>query len=228
APAPAPVPTPSQVFPPPQQPPTSGGAQDGPNGFPENTPLAEMTDRQQANYHKHHSRRWQARAEERSDYDDLKAKAARLAELEAQSMTDTQKAVADAEQRGRVAALAEAGGRLATSALHTSLTLTQRLTAEQIDALLAPLDPKAFLTADGMAVDTGKVAAYVNVVAAQPASPAAPPAAPAVVTPPALQPVTGQGQVVPDMGQGTRTAPKAGGLEAGRLMAQQMFGKRTA
>lgn len=211
------TPTPAQVFPP-QQPatqPTASARPAGEHGFPENTPLAEMTDREQANYHKYHSRRWQARAEERADYDDLKAKAARLAEIEQQNMTDTQRAVAEAEQRGRAAALADAGSRIVDTMFRAALH--GRRSDTEISDLLIGLDRSSFLTADGLGVDTDKVTRYVNVVAPAPVAPAPTP-------PAAVVPVTGAPQPRPDMGQGTRSGVKPGGLEAGRLIAQQRFG----
>ncbi|MEU0078557.1 hypothetical protein ABZY58_11725 [Micromonospora tulbaghiae] len=227
----APVPTPAQVFPP-QQPQTAAHP-DGPNGFPENTPLVEMTDKQQANYYKYHSRKHEEVAKARADYDDLKAKAAEFDKLQAAQMSEQQRLVAEAEQRTRSTVLAEVGPKAAEAALRTALHIGKGLGKAEIDAIVGPLNCNYFLADDGLTVDADKVTTYLATIAAPasatPTPPAVPaavpqPAAPAAVPPPAAPPATGEQQPRPDMGQGNRNAPVSGGLEAGRAIARSMFG----
>lgn len=199
----------------------------GPNGYPENTPLASMSDAQQAAYWRHHSRQHEERWKAMGDYDDLKARSAKLTELETANMTDQQKAVAEAELRGRQAALKEAGAKLVDQFFRA--VLHERKTPDEIAALTAPLDRAQFLTADGLGVDTDKVTAFANAVAPPPAStqpaPSAQPPAGQQGQPP-TQPATGTlPRKIPDMGQGPSDTPKPSGLEAGRLIAQARFGK---
>lgn len=222
-----PVPTPSQVFPPQQ--PTPAARPVGEHGYPENTPLAEMTVDQREAYWKRQARQHENTVKSRADYDDLKAKAAEFDKLQAANQTETQRAVAEAEQRGRSDALTQAGAKIAESALRASLKLAKGMDDAEIDRIVGPLNCNYFLAGDGLSVDTDKVTAYLNTVApAAPVAPALVPAAPAAVPPAPAQPATGAQQPRPDMGQGNRNAPKPSGLEAGRLLAQQRFGKQSA
>src|SRR5215218_296038 len=68
-------------------PPPAPAPPDPAGGFPADTPVTEMTTEQQAAYWKHQSRKHEERARSREDYDDLKAKAAKLEKLERQSLT---------------------------------------------------------------------------------------------------------------------------------------------
>jgi hypothetical protein len=198
-------------------------AANGPNGYPENTPLAEMTIEQQLAYWKHHARQHEARWKSMSDYEQIKAK---LAEIEAANMTEQQKAVAEAEKRGRQAALEEAGSKLVEQFFRA--VLTNRKTEDEIQAIVGPLDKSSFLTADGLSVDTDKVVAFANVVAPpQPAQPApAPSSTPAAPGAPAT-PATGTTRKVPDMGQGPTDPVKPTGLAAGKAIAEARYGKKT-
>lgn len=76
--------------------PDSGGKPGGDTppddkGFPESTPLAQMTAEQREAYWKHQARKHEQRARERADYDDLKAKAAKLDEIEAANKSELEK-----------------------------------------------------------------------------------------------------------------------------------------
>ena len=197
----------------------------GEHGFPENTPLSQMTAEQQAAYWRYHARKWEARANATKDYEQVKKQ---LADLQAATMTEQQRAIAEAEERGRRAALAEAGSALVEQFMRAALA--GRKTEAEITALIGPLDRNYFLSADGLSVDTGKVTAWAESVApSTPATaPAAPPAPAAPLagqsTPAAGQPGTGSLARPLDMGQGVRTTPKPSGLAAGAAIARERFG----
>lgn len=168
-----------------------GGQQQEDRGYPADTPVAEMTEAQQAAYWKYHSRHWQARAEGRKDYDQIKNE---RDQLKAQTQTAEEKAIEDARAEGRAEALKEYAPRVARGTLISALA-TRGMKREEIDAQLEFVDLSKFVTADGE-TDADKVEAYVQGVA----------------------PSTGQ--TWPDMGAGRRGDPggrKAGGsVQAGR------------
>lgn len=133
--------------------------------------------------------KWKAQA--RKNEERAKANAAAAKELEAlraSTMSDTEKAIAEAEARGRSAATAE----LATELVDASLEAKSagRLTPEQLAVLTSGLDRAKFLGDDGR-VDHESISAFVDGIA--PAqnteqAPATPPGFPAP----------------PDLGQGAR------------------------
>lgn len=218
-------------------PPAAGepdGISDG-NGkeYPEGKPLAEMTDAEQAKYYKWYSRQWESRAKGRSDYDQLKEKAAQFDQLSAANATEVEQRIAAARSEGFNQA-AQAAAVVLVDA-HVRAGLQSRLQPHQVEALAGNLNHQHFLSADGRTVDAAKVSAFVDTVAPAPASPADPavpaataPAAPAV--PGALptgvpnplqsgQPATGLPR--PDLGQGAQTAAPLDKLALGRQIAQQ-------
>lgn len=163
-------------------------------GFPDNTPLEQMTDKQQAAYWKHYSRQHEAVAKSRGDYDAIKAKADEYDKQQAANATEHQKAVKAAEDAARAEERNKALPLLV--AAEFKIAAAGRLTTEQVDAILAPLDTKHFLDATG-AVDTVKVATYVNQVAPQ---------------------KPGQPPRFPDLGQGHRPGQAGTSVAAGRAM----------
>lgn len=75
-----------------------------------------------------------------ADYGDLKKRAAA-------AMTDQEKAVAEAEQRGRAAALGETGSRLVRAEFRAAAAA--RVDRETLDAYLEDADLRKFLREDG-------------------------------------------------------------------------------
>jgi hypothetical protein len=236
APVPAPVPQPPPT---PPQPTTTPPPGDTDRGYPQDTPLEQMTAEQREAYWRHHSRKWEKIAKDRNDYDTLRAAAEELNTLKAANATDQEKAVAAA----RAAGYAEASGRAAVILVdaHVRAGLSSRMTPDRIEAFVGHLDHKHFLGADGVSVDAEKVAAFVNAVAPPPSGAVtAPPGmtvvggvaypvaaqAPAATAPYAapLQPGTGLPRALPDLGQGSTTAAKPSGLAAGKAIAAQRFG----
>lgn len=213
---------------PPAQPPATG-EQD--RGYPQGTPLEQMTAEQREAYWKHHARQWENRAKERGDYDSVKEKAAQYDQLIASQATEQEKAIAAARAEGERLATARAAVVLVDA--HVRAGLQQRLQPHQVEALASNLNHQHFLGSDGLTVDAAKVAQFVDTVAPQaqiqqpavtaPAAPAVPGGLP-VGVPTAFgqpqQPVTGLPRALPDLGQGTQTAAPLDKLEAGRQQAR--------
>lgn len=123
-------------------------------GFPENTPIAEMNDKQQAAYWKYQARKHEDTSKARADYE---AVVAERDKLKAATQTDAEKAVDEAKATARKEALLEAAPKLVAAEFKAELKGSR--TPEQIAALLEPLDLTRFLTATGE-VDTDKVSQY--------------------------------------------------------------------
>jgi hypothetical protein len=134
----------------------------GDTGFPADTPVAEMTDAQQAAYWKHQSRKHENTAKARGDYDTLKAKAAKADELEAANATEQEKAVTAARKEAE----AETRKALAPGLVRAEFRAAAKgvLSDEQRDALLEDLDLSKYLTDKGE-VDEAKVANKVKAFA---------------------------------------------------------------
>lgn len=136
----------------------------GPNGFPEATPVKDMTAEHQAAYWKHHARQHEAKAKARDDYDAIKAE---LDTLKAATLTDAEKAVEEA----RTAARAE-GERAATDKYAAALVKAKiegalagkQFPADQIGGHVEFLDASKFLAANGE-VDADKVQQYIDSIA---------------------------------------------------------------
>lgn len=178
--------------------PAAVAAPDTPDrGFPANTPVADMTAEQQVAYYKHQSRRHEERAKGRDDYDQVKAE---LATLKASSMSEQEKAVAEAKAAGRSEALTEANHGAAQAILRATLAARGK-SAEDIQDIVGAVNPAAFMGKDGV-LDTDKVATYAGKIAGP----------------------VGAG-VGPDMGQGRRVTAKVSGREQGLAEAEKRFGK---
>lgn len=179
----------------------NGDAGDAPNGFPEKTPLADMTTEQQVSYWKHQARKHEDRNRGTADYDAIKAE---RDELKTRTQTDAERVLEDArKEAGEVArkeARAEALPRVVRAEFKAAAA--GRIPADRLDTVLEPLDLTKFLTADGSEVDTDKVTRYVEGLA--PAG----------------------GQKWPDMGQGRRDSTKATGVGAGRALYEDRHTKK--
>jgi hypothetical protein len=182
----------------------SGGDGGSDKGFPEQTPVAEMTAEQQAAYWKYQSRRHEATAKSRADYDELKGKAEEADRLRQERETENEKAVREAREAGE----AEAAKKLAPMLVQQAFRAEAKgvLTDDQRDALLEDLDLTKYLTDTGE-VDTDKV--NKKVAAFAPADGG------------------GNGSGKPGTGgQGRRKETKTSAREAGRAEAQRRFGDR--
>lgn len=197
APAPAPVPPAPAPAPAPVPAPAPAPAPPANDGYPANTPIQQMTDAQQAAYWKHYARQHETTANSRGDYDTLKAKAEEFDRQQAANATEAQKAVAEAArvatEKAREAYLPQ------LVAAKFEVAVGSRLTAEQLAAVLEPLDLSKFVDASGN-VDAVKVATFAaNIGGQQQQTPGAP-------------------GVFPDLGQGPRGGGKPKGVSAGEQM----------
>lgn len=179
-----------------EQPPAGGEDR----GFPANTPVVEMTPEQQVAYWRTQARKHEDRVKERSDYDDLKAKAEELEQLRAASMTEQEKALAEAVEKARTEARAEAVRELGATTVTTlfkSALEGRGKTAEQVEVLMKHFNAESFIV-DGQA-DTKTILSLADSIAG---------------------PVTGGGKGSgPDFGQGNRGQHgKASGVNAGAEM----------
>lgn len=231
---PAPVPQPpapaaaAPATPPPAQQPATGG--DADRGYPQGTPLEQMTADQREAYWKFHARQWEGRAKEKNDYDALKEKAGQYDQLVASQASQTEQQITAARAEGYQQAAAKAAVVLVDA--HIRAGLGGRLGPDQVEVLASNLNHQHFLGPDGLSVDAAKVATFIATVAPQAAPAAMAPAAPAV--PGALptgvptpqqfqQPATGLPRALPDLGQGAQTTAPLDKLEAGRQQARQFL-----
>lgn len=111
--------------------------------------------------------KWQALARKNEERAKANAKAAaELEQVRLQSMTETEKAVAQARNEGRLEALTEVGGRLAAAEIRVAAA--GRLSDEQLDALLEVTNLAVFISETGD-VDRTKVQRFVDGIAPMPA-----------------------------------------------------------
>jgi hypothetical protein len=178
------VPAPPGQFPqtpPPQTPGTGNGA----DGYPENTPVQQMNAEQQAAYWRHYARRNEDRLKQMGDYAQLKEQAEAYQKYLLDSQTEQQKAIAEAEQRGRKTALAEAGGHMVEAYVRASAA--GRMSEEQVSTLLQGLDRNRFVNPATGQVDAQMVQGYISMLAPAPMVPGYPGGVmpPGVLYPPA-------------------------------------------
>lgn len=138
----------------------ASGSGDDQNGFPANTPVAEMEPAQQTAYWKHQARKHQSRADARKDYDQIKTE---RDTLRSQGQTPADKALEDARAEARKTAIQELGER-AVDIHVNALAAAGRMTEDAAEVILDGLDRKKYLTADGE-LDHAKLSKYLDIVA---------------------------------------------------------------
>lgn len=142
----------------------SAGSTD--KGYPENTPVAEMTLEQQVAYYKTTSRKHEDRVKAigltPEQVKELRDKATRHDALERELMSDKDKAVAEARDTAKAEARAELIPSLVSAEFRAAAG--DRIEADRMATILEPLDLSKFVTDSGV-VDTAKVAAFVDGVA---------------------------------------------------------------
>jgi hypothetical protein len=153
-----------------------------------------MTLEQQVAYWKHYSRQHETVAKSRADYDAIKAKADEFDKHQAANATEHEKAVKAAADAARAAEREALVPHLV--AAEFKVAAAGRISAEQIEKILEPLDKKHFLDASG-AVDTVKVATYVDGIAPQ---------------------QDPKKKTFPDLGQGRRPGQAGTSVSAGKAM----------
>lgn len=191
-PTPTPVPTPSPD-----------------RGFPENTPVKDMTVEQQAAYFRFQNRQADNKLAAFHGFtpQDVNAMWTRLEELEGERLTADQKAIKDATDRAaqeaRSAAEAEFRPKWDQALLRSSAA--GLLTGEQLESFVSTTNPAAFYGENGE-VDPAKVSAYLTtLLGGQQQRPGVPPKPPA-------------------WGQHGTGAPPVRPGEAGKAAAQKRFG----
>jgi phosphoglycolate phosphatase-like HAD superfamily hydrolase len=171
---------------------------EGEKGFPDNTPVAEMTDKQAAAYWKFQSRKHEKTAKDRGDYDDLKKRAAEADKLRKERETENEKALREA----REAASAE-GAELAAGQRLVGLLVARGKTEDEADEILEDLNLARYVK-DGRP-DRDAIAKAVERLA-----------------PPAKE---GDKRKFPDLGQGRRDSATGGKGSAGAAEADRRFAK---
>ena len=171
------------------------------NGFPPNVPPGQMTQEQQLaywqHYSRHHEQLWKSvEGIKAPEVEALRAKAAELEQLKLANATDQERAVLTAAATARAEALKEITPRLVAAEFRAATA--GRVTPEQLQVILDPLDTSKFVDTAGN-VDVAKVTAFVAGIA---------PVAPGALPPGAF----------PAMGQGTYPGGAKPSVAAGKDM----------
>lgn len=163
------------------------------HGFPDKTPINDMTEGQQAAYWRHQARKHEDRVKSMADYDALKAE---RDTLKSKTQTADEKALEAAKKEAGEAAAAAERAKMAPRLVAAEFKAANgggRIPAEQLKLVLDGLDPSKFLTAEGE-VDADKVKQYVDGIA------------------------PADGKKWPGTGQGNRQQQKTTGVSAGRAL----------
>lgn len=175
----------------------SGGGDDprvNANGYPDETPVKDMTEGQQVAYWKFHARKHEDESKARGDYDAQKADAEKWRQAQLEKLPADERALTDARQKADTEARADERGKFGRQLVASEVRGALRghqLPDDRIESLVGPLDHNYFLTATGE-VDAAKVSEYASGFGAE-------------------------GGTWPDMGQGRRgQGGPAKGVDAGR------------
>jgi hypothetical protein len=145
----------------PSAPPSGGNPADQPvdqpvdHGYPQNTPLEQMTAEQREAYWKHQARKHESTVKARQDYDQLKADSEELARVRAANATDEEKAREEARREGENIGAA----RYLKQAVMGSFQGLTGKTKDEIDTIFAHVDPSTF-TDDKGDIDTDALEKY--------------------------------------------------------------------
>jgi len=130
-----------------------GGGKVHENGYPKDTPVVEMTDKEQAAYWKFHSRQHEGVAKSRADYDQQKADAEKWRQAQKDQMTPDQKAIDAAAEAARADERKKVAPRLVKAEFKA---LGKEVPKEILEAFLEDADPLKYLDDNGE-VNTDKV-----------------------------------------------------------------------
>lgn len=162
------------------------------HGFPKDTPLVEMTDKEQAAYWKFHARKHESTANARSDYDQQKADAEKWRQAQDEKKTPDQKAIDAAKEEARAEERRKIAPRLVRAEFKAQGVGIDK---DLLEAFLEDADLTKYLTSDGD-VDADKVKTRVE----------------------KLTPKQQQQQQRRDNHQGFRKSPGATGIEGGKSL----------
>ena len=209
--APSPAPAPASV----PAVPAAPAAPSADRGYPEGTPLEQMTAEQQAAYWKYYARQHEQRNKDLGNLTpealtELRTKAEAHDKLAFDAMTAQEQAVQTAKTTAETETAARFMPQLVLAEFKAAAA--GRIEAAQVEAIVGPLDKSFFYGADGISVDSAKVAAYIDQIA------------PAATTPPARRGPTPAG--APTHVGVAPPAPAASGIDAGRAAYEARHGKR--
>lgn len=165
-------PAPTPGVPPVVTPPATPPAATPPDlGFPADTPLTEMTEAQQIAYWKHHSRKHEATATARADYEQKAADSLELAELKKKNLTADQQALLAAREEGKT----EGATVFLREAVVSRLLVLTGKTDEELAGALDLIDVSKLVKDNTL--DLEKVTALATAIGTKaPAAPGIPPA----------------------------------------------------
>lgn len=132
-------------------------------GFPRDTPLAEMDDKQQIAYWKHHARKHEGVANSRADYDDQKAAAEKWRAHEEANKKPEQKVIDQAAADARAEERRKAAPRIVTAEFK-SAAAEEGVDKALLAVFLEDIDPLKYLDKDGEP-DTEKIEKRVKALA---------------------------------------------------------------
>ncbi|WP_183407633.1 hypothetical protein [Nocardioides marmoriginsengisoli] len=131
-------------------------------GYPKDTRVAEMTDAQQAAYHRYHSKKHESRYKsvvgDRTD-EQVKADLEELAKIKREQMTPSEQAIAAAKEEGKQEAIASERIKTATALFRGALESSDMPDTE-VEELVTGFNVAAFITDDG--VDTTKITNFAK------------------------------------------------------------------
>lgn len=155
---------PAPETPPPVAPPTPPTPE---QGWPENTPLAEMTLEQREAYWRDkaqkHEQSWKRVVDKNLTPDQILAMQAKLDQTERDRLPAAEKAIADAREAAKAEARAEMGSKGVD--IHVNALVSfGRLTADNAKIILEGINRAAYVDAEGN-LDHDKLAKYLDLVA---------------------------------------------------------------
>jgi len=147
---------------------SGGGGSDKDLGFPKDTPLVEMNEKQQIAYWKHHARKHEGTANARADYDQQKADAEKWRKAQEDNKAPDQKILDDAVREAAEKARKEEQGKLAPRLVKAEFKAAAagKLSKELLDAFLEDVNHSVYLKEDGE-LDTDKIQKRVDALAPQ-------------------------------------------------------------
>lgn len=130
-------------------------------GFPENTPVAQMSDAEKAAYYRYHNRQAENTLKSFKGVkpEDVSAMQQELEALRNEKLSADQKAIKEAEKAARAAAEAEWRPKLQTSQLRA--IASEVLKGDQLNAWLSGMNPAAFAGENGE-IDEEKVIGHLT------------------------------------------------------------------
>lgn len=181
----------------------AGGGGEGDRGFPEATPVAQMTDAQQAAYWKFHARKHEGRYQALGDVDKLKADAAAFAQHQEATATEHQKEVAKARAEAEAAVVQRMASTLVQQEFR--IAAAGKVADDALAAYLEDVDLSKFADKDGKP-DLDRIKTSVARLAPQGSS--------------------RDGWPAGSFAGGGGGAPTPAGKDAGLAEAQRRFGKK--